>query len=117
MAVISIVADIRMSLKGEIQTDSNAAMGIVYRQGLGGKARHIKVRYLWIQDSLKDGDFHLKKVGTHVNIADMLTKHVSAEDIRVHMHHPCQGYCGGRHNIMEPGSDTRAQGPAPDHVA
>ena len=42
----------------------------------------------------------VRKVDGKANIADMLTKHVGSEDIRVHMHHTCQAYVEGRHDIM-----------------
>ena len=34
-----------------------------------------------------------------LNIADSLTKHVLAEDIRVHMFRTQQGYVAGRHRL------------------
>ena len=46
------------------------------------------------------GEIEVRKVDGKANIADMLTKHVTAEDIRVHMYHTCQGYMQGRHDIM-----------------
>ena len=66
-------------------TDSSAAMGIAFRQGLGGKARHIKVQYLWIQEGLRHKEFSLKKVGGEYNVADILTKHVSTELLSRHL--------------------------------
>ena len=55
---------------------------------------------LWVQDKVANGEIEVRKVDGKANIADMLTKHVTAEDIRVHMHHTYQGYAKGRHDIM-----------------
>ena len=41
----------------------------------------------------------MQKVEGKMNIADSLTKHVQAGDIRVHMHRTKQGYCAGRHRL------------------
>ena len=41
----------------------------------------------------------MNKVVGKANPADALTKHVLAEDIRVHMHHTCQVFSQGRHVI------------------
>ena len=46
------------------------------------------------------GEIEVGKVDGKTNIADSLTKHVAAEDIRVHMHNTHQTYAQGRHNIM-----------------
>ena len=42
----------------------------------------------------------LTTVDGKANIADLLTKHVGSEDIRVQMHHTGQFYVQGRHDIM-----------------
>ena len=38
-----------------------------------GRCRHIKVRYLWIQSKIKDGDLLQKVLGTN-NVANAMTK-------------------------------------------
>ena len=48
-------------------------MGLVNRRGLG-KAKHVDVQNLWIQEASKSGRFVTKKVGTSVNPADLMTK-------------------------------------------
>ena len=85
LAVIAQCKDFRLEAKGEIRTDSSAAMGIAFRQGLGGKARHIKVQYLWIQEGLRHKEFSLEKVGGEYNVADILTKNVSTELLSRHL--------------------------------
>ena len=82
-----------------IMTDASAAKGIACRKGLG-KVRHIEVNQLWIQDRVANGDIVINKINGKENIADILTNHVNAEDIRVHMHRTSQTIMTGRHQIV-----------------
>ena len=82
-----------------MSTDASAAKGVASRKGLG-KARHIEIHQLWLQDKVASGELEVRKVHGKANLADILTKHVAAEDIRVHMHHTHQVYERGRHPIM-----------------
>ena len=61
--------------------------------------RHIVVNQLWIQDRVARGDLTIEKANGKENIADILTKHVNAEDIRVHLHKTGQAITQGRHSI------------------
>ena len=81
-----------------INTDASAAKGIANRRGLG-KVRHIAVNQLWIQDRIAKGDLTISKVNGKENLADILTKHVNSEDIRVHLHMTGQTVKEGRHAI------------------
>ena len=82
-----------------VSTDASAAKGIASRRGLG-KIRHIEVHQLWVQDKVASGEIEVRKVDGKANLADMLTKHVGSEDLRVHMFHIAQSYVEGRHDIM-----------------
>ena len=44
-------------------------------------------------------DIEIHKVNGKENIADILTKHVNAEDIRVHLHKTGHAISQGRHSI------------------
>ena len=55
------------------RTDSTAAIGMCSRTGVG-KTRHIQVRWLWIQDVIRDKVVRLRKVKGTDNEADMGTK-------------------------------------------
>ena len=46
--VISLAADFGIPLKGKAMSDSNAAIGITARGGIG-RTRHIQVQHLWRQ--------------------------------------------------------------------
>ena len=67
-----------------MRTDSTAAIGIAYRNGLG-RTRHIRVQYLWMQEKLSDEELKLEKVAGTINNADLMTKHVKREDKERHM--------------------------------
>ena len=57
----------------DVETDSTAAIGMCSRTGVG-KTRHIHVRWLWIQDAIRDKVVRLRKVRGTDNEADMGTK-------------------------------------------
>ena len=73
---ISMAKDFGVSLTGVVKSDSSRAIGIAHRDGLGGRCRHIKVLYLWIQSKIKDGDFKLQRVLGTNNVADAMAKAV-----------------------------------------
>ena len=60
-AVLNTALDFGWQLGGEVLTDSSSAIGICFRKGLGGRARHIRVRYLWIQEAIDNNEMTLKK--------------------------------------------------------
>ena len=84
MAVKSTAADFQMDLDITAHSDSSAALGIAYRSGLGGRTRHVKVQYLWIQGAVSQKDLQLRKVGTAQNPADMLTKFLDGDSYARH---------------------------------
>ena len=65
----------KLTLK--IRTDSSAAKGFATRRGLG-RQRHVSTRFLWLQDKVSKGDLKVVKVGTADQLADFLTKPVTA---------------------------------------
>ena len=48
-------------------------MCLVNRRGLG-KAKHVDLQNLWIQEASESGQFATKKVNTSVNPAELMTK-------------------------------------------
>ena len=84
LGLITLARDLGVEVTARVHTDASAALGIVSRQGLG-KLRHISVQYLWIQDRVKSGDFLVGKVPGAENPADLMTKHLSAQDMKAHM--------------------------------
>ena len=82
--IMSMYLDYGIKLAGAVYSDANAAIGIVHREGLG-RTRHIDVSYLWIQQEVKSKKLDIRKVNTHENPADILTKGVTWEVLRRHM--------------------------------
>ena len=60
-------------------------MAIAQRQGLGGRTRHVKVQYLWIQNAVNEKELKIAKVHTDSNPADALTKFLKAEKLDKHV--------------------------------
>ena len=63
-----------------IWTDSSAAKAVAKRRGLG-KLRHVELKWLWVQDMVKEGRVKLKTVRGEENVADHLTKPKTRADI------------------------------------
>ena len=75
----SLMNDLGMSVRVRVWTDSNAAIGICGRSGLG-KLRHVQTHTLWVQEKVRTGAIELRKVHCEVNPADLFTKHLSSRD-------------------------------------
>ena len=52
LGAMQLLSDFDIVSIGMILSDSNAAIGMVQREGLGGRTRHIQVQYLWIQQQV-----------------------------------------------------------------
>ena len=63
-----------------MHVDSSVAIGICKRTGVG-KVRHLNARLLWIQDLVREGRVAVRQVCGTQNPADLLTKHLGAEQI------------------------------------
>ena len=83
--MISMAKDFGIVLNGVIHSDSNAAIGIVHRTGLGGRCRHINVQYLWIQGKVRNKELEIKKVWGGENPADLMTKGLAVDLLDKHM--------------------------------
>ena len=55
-------------------------MCLVNRRGLG-KAEHVDMQNLWIQEAFKSKRFVMKKVGTKANPADLMTKALPGPEV------------------------------------
>ena len=84
LGVQSVAKDLGISCRLNLHLDASATMCLVSRRGLG-KARHVDVQNLWIQEACKTGQFATKKVGTNVNPADLMTKPLPRPKVEQHM--------------------------------
>ena len=73
LGVQSVAKDLGILCGLNLHLDASATMGFVNRRGLG-KAKHVDMQSLWIQEASKSGRFVTKKVGTSVNPPDFMTK-------------------------------------------
>ena len=73
-----IYAELGIPMTIVLQLDSTAAIGMVQRRGTG-RARHMDLRHLSLQERLRDGTIGaIEKIDTSVNLADVGTKHFKA---------------------------------------
>ena len=73
-------ADLGIKAEVDCYSDSSAARAFSKRKGLG-RMRHVQTRFLWMQDRVKMGHLRVLCVGTKENVADMLTKALTAAEI------------------------------------
>ena len=76
LGIQSVAKDLGISCRLNMHLDASATMCLVNRRGLG-KANHVDMHNLWMQEASKSGRFTTKKVDTSVNPADLVTKPVS----------------------------------------
>lgn len=84
LGVINLAHDFGINLEGTVHIDASAALAITQRQGLG-KLRHINVQWLWTQERIKKGDLSAHKVHGKDNPADLMTQHLSGDEIVKHL--------------------------------
>ena len=65
-----------------IHTDSSAGKSMASRQGVSKRAKHIELKFMFIQNLIQGGVVSLHKIPTKDNPADILTKYVTAEVLR-----------------------------------
>ena len=83
-AVQSIAKDFGKDPKVCVAVDSSAALGFARREGLG-KAKHVEIHWLWIQQESRAGRIALAKIDGRSNPADMLTKPLTRAEIDRHL--------------------------------
>ena len=71
-----ILDDLGMQAKINLRCDAKAARALAERQGLSKCTRHVKVKYLYVQDLVKAREVEVSRVATETNLADMGTKHL-----------------------------------------
>ena len=74
----SIMNDLGTETRVVLGMDSSAALALNQREGLG-KAKHICIQELWMQDAIKQKKLTLNKVPGEHNPADLFTKGLSAD--------------------------------------
>lgn len=80
LGVQALACDLGWEFKVRIWIDSSAAKSMASRIGLG-RVRHLEVRYLWIQETVKKGRIQLNKIDGKLNPADIMTKPKAAKEM------------------------------------
>ena len=63
----------------KIHTDSTAGKSMATRQGVSKRAKHIELKFMFIQQLVQDGIIGIHTVPSMDNLADMLTKYTTRE--------------------------------------
>ena len=74
--VKAILDDLGMQTKINLQCDAEAARALAQRHGLSKRIRHVKVKYLYVQDLVKAREVEVSRDATETNLADIGTKHL-----------------------------------------
>ena len=74
--VRAILSDLGMRAKINLRCDAKAARALAQRQGLSKRTRHVKVKYLYVQDLVRAKEVEVSRVSTETNLADVGTKHL-----------------------------------------
>ena len=67
-----------------VESDSSVAKSFASRKGLG-KQRHVRTRYLWIQERVAANHLKIRKIPGTMNTSDILTKSTEAKTLEKHM--------------------------------
>ena len=93
LGIKSMLQDFGVNVNWVVKTDASAARESPIEKDWANCGQ------LWVQDRIARGDLTIEKINGEENVADNLTKHVSVEDIRVHMHRTNQEIIQGQHAI------------------
>ena len=77
----ALMSDLNIRCGIKLLTDATTGKSIASRRGLG-KVRHVEVANLWIQQKVADETIDIQKIKNFYNPSDMLTKHLSEENMR-----------------------------------
>ena len=68
---------------GMLYSDSQSAIHLAKNSAFHSRTKHIHLKYHFIRSVLEDGELKLEKIHTSQNLADMLTKVVIREKLRI----------------------------------
>ena len=94
----SLLMDLGVELSVRLHTDATTGRAIATRRGLG-KVRHIAVNELWIQEQVADKKVSINKIKNKFNLADLLTKYLTAAEIAQIIDFMQHSFLEGRNEI------------------
>ena len=80
LGIQGVAKDLGTTCRLNLHLDASATLSLVNRRGLG-KAKHVDMQNLWIQEASKSNRFATKKIGANVNPADLMTKPLTKQKI------------------------------------
>lgn len=79
--IMNLALDFGIKFRAVVHIDARVAFAVSQQQGLG-QFRHIDVRrFWWLQERIKAGDIKANKVNGTENLADLMAKHLSGDEI------------------------------------
>ena len=67
---------LKVKLLMKVEIDNKGAKDIINNWSVGGRTRHIRVRFNFLQELKEDGVIKVQWISTHDNCADILTKNL-----------------------------------------
>ena len=83
IGIVSLMKDAGKTIKALVFGDASAALGIIARSGLG-KVRHLNTSYLCVQEKAASEELKYKKICGLKNIADLFTKPLDWQSLKMH---------------------------------
>ena len=78
MGVQAFANDLGRAVPIRLHIDFSAALSVISRIGLG-KAKHLEIQHLWLQEAVRSGKLTVEKIPTETNPSDLGTKHRTSE--------------------------------------
>ena len=78
MRVQAFAKDLGRTVRIRLHIDSSAALSLTSRTGLG-KAKHIEIQHLWLQETVRSRKLSVEKIPTETIFLDLGTKHLTIE--------------------------------------
>ena len=78
MGVQAFAKDLGRVVPIRLHIDSSAALSMISRTGLG-KAKHIEIQCLWLQEAVRNNELTVEKISSETNSSDLGTKHLTSE--------------------------------------
>ena len=79
--VKAILDNLGMQVKINLRCDAKAARALAQRQGLSKRTRHVKVKFLHVQDLVNAREIELSRVAAETDLADIGTKHLPSHKL------------------------------------
>ena len=80
LGMVSMLSELGYPVSINLVIDSTSAIALAHRDGLG-RAKHIAIQDLWLQDAVRQKLVGISKVHTNDNLADLGTKYLAKDSI------------------------------------